>query len=978
IEAVLQPFGLRLAREKSCVESRGGGARGRKARVALSPRAALLLDFLQGDEGTTRTSGYSRRRTTVDYSKYFTDLSATGSGWWWHKPCQLIHLCNLPDELQGRDVNRGQDDMADEWAAGAAEEVAAEDGGDDAKIDGTEASHPSAGQTAIEQVNDSHDHNSNGMNIDSENTYEENSSAYETPYHTTDGNHVGDGDHGINEGEVHTENQQRDDYYISTLVGSLISMLLHYNSGHITTVRFEVAKVKTYLTLAGRMQSLKTISLPDIRISISVDMARRYFSVLAQFIRLNQSTFPRKAPLNLDPGGSYHYGSRYDDYDDPSMLLKKDQIIDDALEFQQLLQGFRAAKERRRLHILENTYTRQYLEVYRAIGRPRNMIIEDVPMAYEQLLKGSVDVHGGEDWEQGQERDADGAIGLDRLVEFRDGLEDRVDYGEGPYMEQFLRRCLRLQKLSIAAGHPELFLWAAEEALQRCVPSSPSPSSSLSCHPARHGAVLPCLQDLKLWSSGFYRFSLQALNDAMTAFAPSLQSVTLKVSFGDYICVGRGYELPGHRVHALRSLQLQSVASANTVGDWPFLLPRLTYLSLNIDVGVSTCIETGTFALAPNLETLSFIISVELTRAERQQRQRRQQNVGQVWQRGQRHGADDEDEHGDCDDVDELEGEEEQEDYTSPHWHGGNVLLDAEQEEIKVNKMALFPLWTLPRLKELYLRGMPAMRFDFRSLQNMKQLEKLDMSMDEETLCALPVSKYMDLQLKTWECHWQEQEEGQGQFTGDEHGQKESVGRRDQLLQMWALPELKDLTLEGAVATMFWLDWLTGISRLSSKDVQGDRNDKDDDEAPLLNSQLSRLQLMGTWRMAPQDVTRLLTVYAPFLQQLQVEWIHLGGDAYRRGYQFLKAITDADHINQTYADRWHLAQQGQEVERGQGQQEQRMPGSALITVALHQLAISEQDKKLLKLSTLTRDQANAEKNQRKRESVFDDEPVLGT
>ncbi|KAI1295979.1 hypothetical protein EDD11_007624, partial [Mortierella claussenii] len=391
--------------------------------------------------------------------------------------------------------------------------------------------------------------------------------------------------------------------------------------------------------------------------------------------------------------------------------------------------------------------------------------------------------------------------------------------------------------------------------------------------------------------------------------------------------------------------------------------------------------------------TLSFIISVELTRAERQQRQRQQQQVGQG------NGVGEKNESGDGDGDEEEE--EEQADYMSPLWHGGKVLIDTEQEGVKVNKIALFPLWVLPRLKELELHGMPAMQFDFRSLQSMKRLEGLTMSMDKETLRAFPVRKYMDLQTKTWKRHWQEHEEGQGQgerqeqLLGDVHGQKESVDRRDQLLQMWALPELKDLTMEGAPATMFWLDWLTVCPELDdvrirmwsdvnlppismtrmpfffsgdthksicrpngSKDVQCDRNDKDDDEAPLLNSQLSWFRLRGTWRMTPQDVTRLLTVYAPFLQGLHVDRVCFGGDEQKTGYQFLKAIMDADHINQTYADRWHLAQQHPVGELGQGQQGQQMPGSALITVVSEQPGISEQDKKLLKLSTLTRDQAN--------------------
>ncbi|KAI1286370.1 hypothetical protein EDD11_000444, partial [Mortierella claussenii] len=283
--------------------------------------------------------------------------------------------------------------MADERTAGADEEIAAEGDGHEANVDN--ASH----STNI--GNDSRDERDNSIG------------ETDGPSNTADDDHVIQGDHGTNDGEVHTENQQRDAYYISALVKSLTSMLLHCNSEHITAVRFKVAKDQTYLPLAGRMRSLKTISLPDT--FSSIDMSQRYFSVLAQFIRLNQSVFPRKAPLNLKFGCFYYYYRAYSaDYDDPSMLLEKDQIIDDALEFQQLLQGFKAAKERRRLHILETTYMRQYLEVYRAIARPRTMRMDHIPMAYEQSLKGSMDLHGSENWRLSQDQDEDGAIGLDR------------------------------------------------------------------------------------------------------------------------------------------------------------------------------------------------------------------------------------------------------------------------------------------------------------------------------------------------------------------------------------------------------------------------------------------------------------------------------------------------------------------------------------------------------------------------------------
>ncbi|KAI1295980.1 hypothetical protein EDD11_007625 [Mortierella claussenii] len=302
IEAVLQPFGLRLARETV------HAADGDDNREELQGN-----DEEEDDQPDYRAGDYRAGDWTGDWAG----------------------------------------DWAGDWVAGAEEEVASEGGGHETKVDGAEASEPASGQTVTVQVNIARDDNSNSMNIASD----ENNSVHEAdgPIVAADGEHVLDNNHGVSDEKVHTKNQQCDYYYTTALQSSLTSMLLHYNLEHITAFMIDVTKTDTYFLLANRMESLKTISLRHIYTSMSPEQ----FFDLARFIRLNQSAFPRKAPLNLDyhvQWCHYYHGSM--DYDDPSVLVEKDQIIEDALEFQQLLQGFRAAKERQRLHILENTYTR--------------------------------------------------------------------------------------------------------------------------------------------------------------------------------------------------------------------------------------------------------------------------------------------------------------------------------------------------------------------------------------------------------------------------------------------------------------------------------------------------------------------------------------------------------------------------------------------------------------------------------------------
>ncbi|KAI1301124.1 hypothetical protein EDD11_005796, partial [Mortierella claussenii] len=440
VEAVLKPFGLRLARETIHVHE-GEGNRGRYIRGSLSARAAAMIRYLQGSTGTTgpeeTTSAdqHIRRQLSLDYSKYFTDPWMIG-GWRQSNLCQLIHLCRLPEELQRRGIEVAEEHRAVELVIAATAVATAEVGEHEANGDGMEA---------LEQTSPVQVHAGANGNSDSNST---------NVGHTTrsDGQEVdsSDIDASDNDGEVHTKDQQHDAFYVAGLEKSFASMLCCYNLEHIKIIRIEVAKAGTYLPLADRMKDLKIITPQGSDIAIPL------LSNITHFIRWNQSAFPRKGPLDLDSRYiQYSDHVANTDYDDPFILLRRDEIIEDAVEFQRLLRAFGAFKERQRLHTA-NTM-RPYLELYRAIGRPRKMDIRDIPMAYEHLLRGSGDLGGDRDGEPGQAWDEGDAIGLDRLVELNDESLDRLDYGEGPFMEQFFRRCHRLQKLNMAVRNPELF-----------------------------------------------------------------------------------------------------------------------------------------------------------------------------------------------------------------------------------------------------------------------------------------------------------------------------------------------------------------------------------------------------------------------------------------------------------------------------------------------------------------------------------------
>ncbi|KAI1295777.1 hypothetical protein EDD11_007709, partial [Mortierella claussenii] len=452
VEAALEPFGLRLARETIHVHE-GEGNRGRYIRGSLSARAAAMIRYLQGSTGTTGSEEMTsadqhiRRRLSLDYSKYFTDPWMIG-GWWRSNLCQLIHLCRLPEELQGGDIDVDEDAAAVDWTTVAATAVAtAEVGEHEVNGDGMEALEQIASVQVHAGANGSINSNSNS---NSTNNYGNSTNVG----HTTRGVGQGVDSHDIDasddDGEVHTKDQQHDGYYAAALEKSFASMLCCYNLKHITTFIFNVAKPDTYLPLADRMKDLKII-VPQ-----GSDADIPLLSKVSQFIHKNQSAFPRKGPLDLDSRYiRYRHHVANTDYNDPVILLRRDEIIEDVAEFQRLLRAFRAFKETQRLQTVKTM--RPYLELYRDIGRPRRMNIRDIPMAYEHLLRGSGDLGGDRDEWPGQGRDEGGAIGLDWLVEFKDSSLDRLDYGEGPLMEQFFRRCHRLQKLNMAVRNPELF-----------------------------------------------------------------------------------------------------------------------------------------------------------------------------------------------------------------------------------------------------------------------------------------------------------------------------------------------------------------------------------------------------------------------------------------------------------------------------------------------------------------------------------------
>ncbi|KAI1285862.1 hypothetical protein EDD11_000678, partial [Mortierella claussenii] len=253
------------------------------------------------------------------------------------------------------------------------------------------------------------------------------------------------------------------------------------------------------------------------------------------FIRQNQTSFPRKRPLDLEIGHPWYYPG--DSQEQPEIIDALALSLASASSASELDLSSPEAFQWRlkaQLQIIsrqqqeEFSCMRSRLAFYEAVGRPRAITASTLPLFYEHAMKNrELALEQGQHAEQEQYY-----LEFDRLVQFSDDHMNRMDYGEALFMQKFFMQCTRLETLDLVVGHPDLFAWAAEAARQEqegqstLSPCSPSSSSLSSSPPTR---VLPALRTLNMWSSQFHRFSIQALHDAMTAFAPSLRNVKLSV-----------------------------------------------------------------------------------------------------------------------------------------------------------------------------------------------------------------------------------------------------------------------------------------------------------------------------------------------------------------------------------------------------------------------------------------------------------------
>ncbi|KAG0219547.1 hypothetical protein BGX33_002492 [Mortierella sp. NVP41] len=644
----------------------------------------------------------------------------------------------------------------------------------------------------------------------------------ETIRGTTEGREGQAGEEGDDIG--HTEDIQQGNDYKDILREGFAQLLLHYNVETITQFSFHVSEACQYLPIAPKMAKLRVLGL-----NRDASLPDQHLQDAIAFIRLNQRSFPRKPCLQLELG--YHW-----------------YMFDD--------RAFTSIKEARSAMFNQ---MKSKLDLYRAVGKPEDIDVEFIPGFYGLA----------------------GNLNTENLRRLSDQDQFRIDMGEGPDMDAFLKRCHRLQYLRLNPGHPNTFSWAAQRAKDQA-------KGRLLVDPS--STFLPMLEKLELWSERPYRYSIHALNDSMVAFAKSLRTVNL-FSNQEYRNQSQAGMAPWLLSRALElSRQIRTAPLANSIGDWPFPLPFLRVIRIELKRVAS--VNIGSLDQCPNLEELVIRFGT----------------VGNsTW--------------------DPLP------DSNDP---GDDPRSQAPLET------SLFPKWTLPKLKLLELDGAPALRFDYDSLQGMPNLETLNLQVKkvelEDRLKDIPRLSMHSSRLDTSSTPQSTPPNDESPTSivtpkdSPKSGLASTSSAKGVWTRTWTLPKLKSLEMVGPPAAVFTFDWLKGCPSLTSATValplhgalqrlplvafspatytlplsaqeysSGPLDDgatsqgpADQDIGVFMESKLETLHLRGPWVITGSDLTALLTDFAPFLKTLYIQRIQQKDGMSAGG--FLTAFKDADEI----------------------------------------------------------------------------------
>ncbi|KAF9543208.1 hypothetical protein EC957_001083 [Mortierella hygrophila] len=618
-------------------------------------------------------------------------------------------------------------------------------------------------------------------------------------------------------GDEHTEDQQQYHDYKDLVREGIAQMILRYNVECITEFSFHVSEAHKNLPIASKLAKLR-----HLNIYRDESLPSQHLQDTIAFIHLNKRSFPRKPCLQL---GLDHEWSNYDSRE------------------------FTPIKESRSAMF---NLTKSKLLLYEAVGELEELTIGDIPGFYGLAEN----------------------ISAERLFRLGDEDQFRIDMGEGPDMEAFLRRCHRLNTIRMEVGHPYLLSWAAQHARDH-------PSSNL----------LPALDDLFLLSGRPYRFIIHALNDSMAAFAKSLGEV--------HIITRHAFRNRGHvpnpwvlQQDMEKSRLVQTAPLANGIGDWPSPLPQLR--SLTIDLSCTSTIQIGSLGQCFNLENLDLRFgaigeaprATALDDSDSEADPRRQApmdpSLFPKWTLPKLKTL-----HLDGTpalrfDYDSLETMSNLETLSlsckkkvdlenrlkdiprlslhTSHFYSASIpqetgtetsSAESTQDTSTASKGGIWTrTWTLPKLKTLEMGGPPAAVFTLDWLKGCPSLTSVTLSLD---LCGSPQR----------------------------------------------LPGIANSPATYALSPT--------IEKYGSDRPEATAAaavvDEDDDSEVFKESKLERLHLKGPWVITASDLTALMTDYAPYLQTLSLNKIQKRDRM--SVVSFIQAFRDADEIcRRRYGEDW--------------------------------------------------------------------------
>ncbi|KAF8975080.1 hypothetical protein BGZ46_009460 [Entomortierella lignicola] len=772
--------------------------------------------------------------------------------------------------------------------------------------------------------------------------------------------------------EQHSTYQQLNPKYTRELRNAFAEMWFRYNFDSIISFYFDITQVQKYLPLSTKMSMLRFLNINGEQRFPPLDLENTIL-----FIKQNQAAFPNKQPLIVN-----FYRSVHKSYTD-------EEGLDDALmDFTTYMAKHRDFRDK------DFLYMRAAISIYEAVRKPSVMRVSRIPKFYEHAA--DIDLEGLREFddmdmersEQGEGpkrevflRKCHNLRELSLAVDSHDVLSWAVNEATELGSSLAGRSLKKLEKLELITYH------SYNSAIQVFNDAMVAFSNTLrsirllvikgyvgNLTPIflRNARVMTALQLHQRPSAtmiGDWPYLLPRLKDILISLncvasvkvgsfkqCPNLETLVLRYSCDNVNhCRPEGVApstLPETGV-ALDPRWEQAKMDCTLFPIWN--LPKLKLLALS-----------GMAAWRFNIKSLASMPSLESFTLE---------IVRRLFFEG------DPDEHLSRQCIVSSAIVPMALDHNSRET---NKMIDSELAIFKEqprSRLSFFPVWHFPLLVRLELLDMASLKFDFRSLAAMQCLETLVLDVRQEALTRRQLEEYI--------CHQYAIPSSQiYDETNHKPGPTYGIFGSDPT-KAWVLPQLREITLNGPPSAIFFLDLLNSFPKLETislsavpdmsetirrgiwrrnifaphKKVQVDNIDKasslsrDDevkrvsDEKPNMESRLKSFRLSGSWTITSQDTIRLLTVYAPFLENLSVNRVIYENS--EDPISFFQVIKDADDINHAYA-KTEVAKDDNSPELRTSMKSQRLlPGRNLRRVSFTCLAGKEvQEKSKLRILTV--------------------------